>query len=100
MSANALNFLALQANTGLTPCLNPGGCASVLLAHRPQTTVPQVGHLVCDQAPDGTVRQWYTVVAVEWPLDMQATQAWYSLTDEAQVIVRVRLVQGEENAGA
>ena len=62
------------------------------LCVRPQDGAPQVGDLVPDEAPNGGVRQWFTVVAVEWPVNLSPTRAYYSLTDAAQILVRVRLM--------
>jgi len=72
--------------------LAPSG--DVLLT-RPQTAPPREGERVTVQRP-GHCPQHYRVACVVWLLPLEAPpRRWYSMTDEAEVVVRVLLREDE-----
>jgi hypothetical protein len=68
------------------------------LLTRPQTAPPGLGHRVTVISETGGPR-FYRVACVEWSLDLHTPpMAWYALTDEALVVVRV-LLKEEDHDG-
>jgi hypothetical protein len=69
-----------------------------VLVRRPQDSTPREGERVCVRT--GACTRFYRVVCVEWPLTVRpGDQEYYSLTDAAEVIVRVLLRDEHEEEG-